>query len=252
MKQTCCCFPTDWQVPTLQHHGQQHSRLPCLSLSPTLGSDFVDSRDSSLSNQLNFCCLLFLLHSVFPTSEPIMFHDKVACQSFLMSPLAKVLGLSFSISPSNEYLWLVSFRIDWVDLLAVQRTLKSHLQQERPKGYVLALRLPYSRTLTSRLQLSSVQFIISVMFNSLWPHGLQESRPPCPPPAPRVYPNSCPLSLRCHPTISSSAVPLSSCPRYFPASGSFPMSQLLSSGGQSIGVSASTSVFQMNTQDWSP
>ena len=97
----------------------------------------------------------------------------------------------------------------------------------------------------------SVQFSRSVMSDSLWPHGLQHARPPCPSPPPAVYSNSCPLSRWCHPTISSSVVPFSSHLQYFPASGSFQMSQLFTSGGQSIGVSASTSVLQMNTQDWS-
>ena len=77
-------------------------------------------------------------------------------------------------------------------------------------------------------------------------------RPPCPSPTPRVYSNSCPLSRWCHPTISSSVIPFSSCPQSFPASGSFPVSQLFTSGGQSVGVSASTSFLPMNTQDWSP
>ena len=90
------------------------------------------------------------------------------------------------------------------------------------------------------------------MYNSLWPHELQHARPPCPSPTPRVYPNSCPLSPWCHPTISSSFTLFSSCPQFFPESGSFPMSQLFASGGQSIEVSASTSVLPMNTQDWSP
>ena len=76
------------------------------------------------------------------------------------------------------------------------------------------------------------------MFNSLWPHGLQHARPPCPSPSLRVYLNSCPLSQWCHPTVSSSVVPFSSCPQSFPASGSFPVSQLLASGGQSIGAPA--------------
>ena len=97
--------------------------------------------------------------------------------------------------------------------------------------------------------LSSVWFSRSVMSDFLQPHGLQHARPPCPSPTPRAYPNSCPLSRWCHPTISSSIVPLSSCPQSFPASGSFQMSQHFTSGGQSIGVSASAS---MNTQDWSP
>ena len=98
----------------------------------------------------------------------------------------------------------------------------------------------------------SVQFSHSVVSNSLWPHGLQHTRPHCPLPTPRVYPNSCPLSRWCHPAISSSVVPFSSCPQSFPASGSFQMSQLFTSGGQSIGVLASKSVLPMNTQDWSP
>ena len=127
----------------------------------------------------------------------------------------------------------------------------------------------------------SVQFSHSVMSNSLWPHGLQHPRLPCPSPTPRAYSNSCPLSQWCHPTISSSVIPFSSCLQPFPASGcfsvnqffasggqsigdlasvssspfnehSFQMSQLFTSGGESIGVSASTSVLPVNTQDWSP
>ena len=98
---------------------------------------------------------------------------------------------------------------------------------------------------------SSVQFSLSVISNSLWPHELQHARPPCPSPTPRIYPNSCPLSQWCYPTISSSVIPFS-CPQYFPASASFQMSQLFTSGGQSTGVSASASVLPVNTQDWCP
>ena len=101
-------------------------------------------------------------------------------------------------------------------------------------------------------EFSSVQFSCSVMSDSLRPHGLQHTRPPCPSPTPGVSSNSCPLSWWCHPTISFSVVPFSSCPRSFPASGSFPMSQFFASGGQIIGISASTLVLPMNTQDWSP
>ena len=97
----------------------------------------------------------------------------------------------------------------------------------------------------------SVQFSHSVMFNSLWPHGLQHTRPPCPSPNPGVYSNSCPLSRWCHPIISPSATPFS-CPQYFPASGSFPMSWLFASGGQSVRASASPSVHLMNIQGWFP
>ena len=99
---------------------------------------------------------------------------------------------------------------------------------------------------------SSVQFSRSVVSDSLRLHEPQHARPPCPSPAPGVYPNSCPLSRWCHPTILSSVAPFSSCPQSFPESGSFQISQLFISGGQSIGVSASTSVPPMNIQDWSP
>ena len=94
--------------------------------------------------------------------------------------------------------------------------------------------------------LNTVQFSRSVMSDSLRPHWLQHARSPCPSPTPGVYPNSCPLSWWCHPTISSSVIPSSSCPQSFPESGSFQMRQLLAWGGQSIGVSASASVFPMN------
>ena len=97
----------------------------------------------------------------------------------------------------------------------------------------------------------SVQFSCSVVSDSLRFHEPQHTRPPCPSPTPRVYPNPCPLSRWCHLAISSSVVPFSSCPQSFPASGSFPLSQLFASGSQSIGVSASTSVLPVNTQDWS-
>ena len=98
----------------------------------------------------------------------------------------------------------------------------------------------------------SVQFSCSVMSDSLWPHESQHARPPCPSPTPRVHPNSCPSSRWCHPAISSSVIPFSSCPQSLPASESFPMSQPFTWGGQSIGVSALASVLPKNTQDWSP
>ena len=87
---------------------------------------------------------------------------------------------------------------------------------------------------------------------TLRPHESQHARPPCPSPTPGVYPNPCPLSRECHPAISSSVIPCSSHPQSFPSLGSFPMNQLFAWDGQSIGVSASTSVLPMNTQDWSP
>ena len=108
------------------------------------------------------------------------------------------------------------------------------------------------KQLTKQEHFRSVQFSHSVVFDSLRPNEPQHARPPCPSATPGVHPNPCPSSRWCHPTISSSFVPFSSCHQSFPASGSFQMSQLFTSDGQSIGLSASTSVLPMNTQDWSP
>ena len=99
---------------------------------------------------------------------------------------------------------------------------------------------------------ASVKFSCSVMSDSFWPQGLQHTRLPCPSPTPGAYSNSCLSNQWCHPTISSSVVRFSSRLQSFSASGSFQMNQLLASGGQSIGVSASTSVLPMNIQDWYP
>ena len=103
-----------------------------------------------------------------------------------------------------------------------------------------------------QVDLSSVQFSCSVMSDSLRPHELQHTRPPCPSPAPGVHSNLCPSNQWYHPAISSSVVPFSSCPQSLPSSGSFSMSQLFTWGGQSTGVSALASVLPKNTQDWSP
>ena len=105
---------------------------------------------------------------------------------------------------------------------------------------------------TENLLSCSVQFSRSVVSDSLRPHEPQHARPPCPSPTPGVYSNSGPSSRCCHPAISSSVVPFSSCPQSLPALGSFPVSQLFALGSQRIGVSASASVLPMNTQDWSP
>ena len=111
----------------------------------------------------------------------------------------------------------------------------------------------WNENMVDRLGYISIR--CSVQFSHVWlfrPHEPQHARPPCPPPTPRVYTNPCPLSQWCHPTISSSVIPFSTCSQSFPASVSFSMSQLFASGGQCIRVSASTSLLPMNTQDWSP
>ena len=115
-------------------------------------------------------------------------------------------------------------------------------------GYCICLSMTY---INMNINMN-VQFGCSVMSYSLRPHEPQHARPPCPLPTPGVHSNPCPLSRWYHPTISSSVVPFSSWPQSSPASGSFQMSQLFASGGQSIGVSASTSILPMNTKDWSP
>ena len=107
-------------------------------------------------------------------------------------------------------------------------------------------------TISSQCCGKDIQFSRSLVSDSLRPHELQHARPPCPSPAPWVRPNSRPLSQWCHPAISSSVIPFSSCPQSLPASGSSPMSQLCAWGGQSTGVSALASFLPMNTQDWSP
>ena len=113
--------------------------------------------------------------------------------------------------------------------------------------------LPFTGTLWATVGLfSSVQFSGSVISHYLWPHGLQHARLSCPSPTPRVCSNSYPSSWWCHPTISSSVVPFSSCLQSFSASGSFPMSQFFPLGDQSIGVSGSASVLPMNIQGWFP
>ena len=117
---------------------------------------------------------------------------------------------------------------------------------------VLLVKVVFFPVVRRRREFSSVQFSCSVMSDSLWPHEPQHARPPCPSPMPRVYPNSCPLSWWCHPTILPPVVTFSSCLQSFAISGSFQMSKLFVSGGQNNGVSASTSVLPKNTQDWLP
>ena len=107
-------------------------------------------------------------------------------------------------------------------------------------------------SLDQNTRVGSVQFSHWVVSDSLWPHESQHGRPPCPSPTPGVHSDSHPSSQWYHPAISSSVVPFSSCPQSLPASGPFPMSQLFTSGGQSIGVTALASVLPKNTQDWSP
>ena len=126
------------------------------------------------------------------------------------------------------------------------RDLHSQEIQEKKKIYKI------KPETIKKMSISSVQFSRSVVSDSLRPHESQHARPPCPSPTLRVYSNSCPSSQWCHPVISSSVVPFSSCPQSLPALESFPMSQLFAWGGQSTEVSALASFLPKNTQDWSP
>ena len=195
------------------------------------------------SKRLILCHPLLLLPSILPSIR--VFSNELA-----LHQVAKVLNFCFSLSTSNEYSGLISFRIDWFDLLVVQGILKSLLQHHSLKASILQGSGFFMIQLS---QFSSVQFSGSVVSDNLWPHGLQHARPPCPKPTPRVYSNSCPQSQRCQATISSSVIPFFSSHQSFLASGSFQMSHFFASGGQTIGVSsASASVLPMNTQDWFP
>ena len=200
------------------------------------------------SNHLILCCPLLLLPSIFPIIR--IFSN----ESALHIRWPKYWSFSFNIRPSNEHPGLISFRMDWLHLFAVQGTLNSLLQPHSSKPsilqhsafFIVQLSHPYMITgkciaLTRWIffgrvmsllfnmlsQFCSVQFSLSVMSNSSWPYELQHARPPCPSATPEVHSNSCPSSWWCHPAISSSVVPFYSCPQSLPAPESFPMSKLM-------------------------
>ena len=136
-----------------------------------------------------------------------------------------------------------SIRLRVFSCISTWNKLKTALRDIKSLEHYLSIRL---------FCISVFQFSHSVVSNSLWPHGLQHARLPCPSPNLRACSNSCPLSWWCHPTILFSVAPFSSCLQSFPTSGSFQMSQFFTGGGQSIGVSASASVLPVNIQDWYP
>ena len=134
-----------------------------------------------------------------------------------------------------------------IDILQLTYSQTNYLLVNSVWGSAFQVNAKLCRT---TVQFSSVQLLSRVrLFATPW---IADARPPCPSQTPGVYPNSCPSSRWCHPAISSSVIPFSSCPQSLPASGSFPMNQLFAWGGQRIGVSASASVLPMNTQGWSP
>ena len=168
----------------------------------------------------------------------------------------QVVSISTCISLSSKSSHILRLQIHPVHF---HKTIQWHTTVYRIKFKIPGLALKTSISLVSICHIDhysykqhSVHFSRSVVSDSLWPHGLQHIRSLCPLPTAGVYSNPRPLSRWCHPNISSSVVPISSCPQSFSASGSFQMSQLFTSGEQNIGVSASTSFLPMNTQDWSP
>ena len=229
---------------SLSPHGPQYTSIPVLHYLPEFAQIHVHwVGDAILPSHL--CRALLLLPSMVPRIR-VFSND-----SALRIRWSNNWSLSFSIIPSNEY--SVDFLWDWL----IWSPCYSRDSQEYSTApqiesiNSLAVSLLDGAAFTPQYQFSSVQFSLSVISNSLWPHESQHARPPCPSPTPGVYSNSCPSSWWCDPAISSHVVPFSSCPQSLPASGSFPMSQLFAWGGQSIGVSASASVHPMNTQDWS-
>ena len=167
--------------------------------------------------------------------------------------MGEILVQAWSLAPSHSiieytsiylFIILVSGLLGCFQFAAILNNALVAILFFMPPG---AKRLGFLRVGASSL--FSVQFNLSVMSDSLQPHGLKHARPPCPSSTPGVYSDSCPLSQWCHPTISSSVILFSSCLQSFPASGSFPMSQFFTSGDQSIAVSASASVLPMNIQD---
>ena len=181
----------------------------------------------------------------------------------LQQPGNQFEGVS-SISGQWCSLWLIVRNYMFISssgsLLYFEKSIRSefwHFQFPPPRFTVSRNHCPSNRFPTSAIlsefAFSSVQFSsVPQLCPTLQPHESQHARPPCPSPTPRVHSNACPSSQRCHPAISSSVVPFSSCPQSLTVSESFPMSQLLAWGGQSIGVSASASFLPKNTQDWSP
>ena len=243
----------------------------------------------SFTNSQSLIKLIFT-ESMIPSSNLILCHPLLLNLSqhkgffqwvSFSHQVAKVLEFQLQYQ-SFQWIFRVGFfNIDWFDLLAIQESLTSLFQHNSSKAsillhlalFIIQLSHPHMTTwktvawtiwtfvgkvmsllfnMLSRFVISSVQFSLSVVSDYLWPHGLQNTRPPCLSPTPGVYSNSCPLSWWCHPTISSSVIPFASCLQSFPASGSFPMSQFFTSGGQSIGVSASLSVLPVDIQNWFP
>ena len=204
--------------------------------SPTLQADSLPAEHQGSSRILEWVACPFSTGSSQPRNRT--WSPALQVDSFQLS-------YQGSIADINKWQYLKKELTEWVERRR-KHTLVFYLLLKMRVAYFL-----FSEKYSHQYHYRSAQFSRSVVSNSLWPHEPQHARPPCPSSTPRVHQNPCPWSGWCHPTISSSVMPFSSCPQSFPASGSFPMSQFFPSGGQSP-VSASTSVLAMNTQNWFP
>ena len=180
--------------PTLRPHGLQHARIPCPSPTPSL-LKLMSIELLMPSNHLILCHPLLLLPSIFPSIR-VFSNELALCIKWL-----KYWSFSFSISPSNEYSGLISFRIDWLGLLTVQGTLKSLLQHHSSKATIsqcsafFMVQPSHLYVTTGKtIALTRWTFVGVQLCPTLRHHEAQHARPPCPSPIPRVYPNSCPLS----------------------------------------------------------
>ena len=243
-------------------HGLQHTRPPCPSPTPRVYPN---------SCPLSRWCHPAIWSSVIPFSSCLQSFPESGSlprSQFFAIGWPKYCSFSFSISPSNEYSGLIFFRIDWLDLLAIQENLKSLIQHHSSKAsilrcsafFIVQLSYPYMTTgktiaLTKQTFVGKVMFLLFNMlsqFSSVVTPGTAVRQASLSITNSWSLLNSCPLSRWCHPTISSSVIRFSSHLQSFPASGYFPMSLLFYSGGQNIGVSASASVLPMNIRDWFP
>ena len=219
----------------LWSHGLKQARLLCSLLSPRVCSNLCP---------LSLWCYLTIPSSVVPFSKV----NSLGLNDWFLSLCLPKDSQESSPAPQFKSInsWVLSlFMVHFSQpYMAAGKTIPLIIQTFVGKMISLLFNKLSRLVIVLLPKRSSVQFSCSVVSDSLRPHGLQHPRPPCPSPTPWVYSNSRPLSRWCHPTISSSVVSFSSCLQSFSASGSFQMSQLFISGGQSIGVSASTQFFQ--------
>ena len=232
----------DRSMPGLPVHHQLRSSPKLMSIESVMPS-----------NHVILCRPLLLLSPIFPSIRVFF--------KWINIRWSKYWSFSFNISPSNEHSGLISFRMDWLDLLVAQGTLKSLLLHSSKASILqhsafFIVQLSQETVIVMRVVLPWLYYLFKVQslscvrhFATPWIAARQASLSIT---NSGVHPNSCASSWWYHPAISSSVVPFSSCPQSLPSSGSFPINQLFSWGGQSIGVSASASVLPMNTQDWSP